>query len=281
MRIITRTNFADGCTIDGNVVDHALSDAVARINRIEPGDLKRRWLPQKLVTGYQPIPAGLACVPFLPDPNTGATTLGGAPAAGYNAGRRVKGTHITNQKDIDYVWTVALAFDSPVWLVEATACLIRDLGSAAAPPRYDNDWVYDATAPAHKVNGNPVDDIHLVVSVDDPWRPEDRNRNAVVVARHRFDASAEYLCPLAPAGGWPDMLPPWPPAGGPPGRLEGVAVRAVDCAVPIHRGGRVRFALVLPQWPTVPAGGRHPWHDEPWTHQYYSLDLTWLEEVVE
>lgn len=53
-RVITKEQFSDGTTIDGNRIDNALQDVVDRVNSVPQGDLRKRWVPITYVAGWSP-----------------------------------------------------------------------------------------------------------------------------------------------------------------------------------------------------------------------------------
>jgi len=53
-RVITKEQFSEGTTIDGDRIDNAMSDVVERVNNVPYGDLRKRWVPITYVAGWTP-----------------------------------------------------------------------------------------------------------------------------------------------------------------------------------------------------------------------------------
>ncbi len=53
-RTITKEQFSEGTTIDGNRIDNAMDDVVERVNSVPYGDLRKRWVPITYVAGWTP-----------------------------------------------------------------------------------------------------------------------------------------------------------------------------------------------------------------------------------
>lgn len=72
-RVITKEQFSEGTTIDGDRIDNAMSDVVERVNNVPYGDLRKRWVPITYVAGWTPqSPATLD----EPGPDTSASHAG-------------------------------------------------------------------------------------------------------------------------------------------------------------------------------------------------------------
>jgi hypothetical protein len=246
-RTLTDQQFAEGTTIDGNRIDEALADAVDRTNQIPHGDLETRWTQTQFVFGYLPDPGTLPLqYPWQSAAKTISQTAPPHPDS-YANKAWVKGIYGESPA---YIWTLAMKLVSPV--------IICDLAVF-----FHTDSVYSNTF----LNaGTPVDDIHVLVTVDDPFAAEDRRQNAVIFARHSFAATAEWVTnqSTTPAQ---DMQIVHPYG------LDGMMISGHDLNVPIHHNARVRLQIVLP------TGGYYPWSDIPYHDQYYSGTLTLLEEV--
>jgi len=67
-RTITKEQFSEGTTIDGNRIDNAMDDVVERVNSVPYGDLRKRWVPITYVAGWTPqSPATLEMTSGDPD----------------------------------------------------------------------------------------------------------------------------------------------------------------------------------------------------------------------
>lgn len=271
-RTLTGENFSDGSSIDGNRLERAMDDLERRVNNIPKGDLARRYTQTQYVMGFQPELTGGIVLPFMREFNDFVTDVHGTAPTAFANTKRTKG--IAQSTSSPLVWTTAFGFHEPVIIVDVFVALLVDSHATKA---YANTFAYGAapTNPPGKVASDPVSDIDVVLTVDNPWRPEDRSLGAVEIGRHKFKATAEYInrinATLA-AGGYNDMLPAFPAPGT---YLRGVGVWARDLNLPIHRDARVRLALALPHW----AADEAPWGVTPTNEQYFSLCATVLEEI--
>lgn len=69
-RTITKEQFSEGTTIDGNRIDRALDDVVDRVNSVPYGDLRKRWMPVTYVAGW--TPQSPATLEIVDDPTNSA-----------------------------------------------------------------------------------------------------------------------------------------------------------------------------------------------------------------
>ena len=266
-RTLTDEQFAAGTTIDGNRLDRAMEDHERRVNNVRKGDLLRRFVQTQFVAGFLPDPIAAGALPMLPFMlwrNTAGSVSGTVPDAYLNP-QRMKGVY--KDDDLDpRVWTASFYFKHPIVIVDVVAFLQTD--TTGTP--YANTFTYGAPVPPHRATGDPVNDIDLLLTVDNPWRPEDQAANAVEIGRHNFRGTAEAFNRAGPPGAWPDLQTPHPG-----GALRGIAIHARDLNIPLHRDSRARLSLVIPHW----TGDLPPWGVNPETEQYYTTTMTVLEEV--
>lgn len=254
--------FADGTGISGARLERAMDRFVERFNDLPVRDVARRFVQCQMVLGFQPSPVASAItLPFLNTLNAAAEVADVTPD-GFENARRMKSVFVHTDVDVQYAWTAALYFKRPVILRQVDFALIVD-------STYINSFAYGAVPPPNRANGDPVDDFHVVVTVDSPFAAEDQGRNTLLLRRGDFRAASERFTTQAPPGTAtfrPDH---------PTNEATGVLVHLRDLYAPVPRDARVRLSLVLPHW----AGDLSPWISQPWRLQVYSGCLTFLEQI--
>jgi len=265
IRKVTREQFSDGTTVDGNRIELAMQDVVDRINNIPKGDLRRSFTQNQIISGLIPVTTsawtGNEQTPFMDllNERTSATWLGSIPPEVLNS-HRVKGVQDDDMTAFK-VWEASTYFRDPIVIVQLDVFLLTDSA-------HTNTFVWGSSAPGNRTNNGVVDDFHVTITVDDPWIPERRRRNAVEYARHLVKATAENISSVAMSVPSSDMAP----AAAAGAAIAGVHVHARDLNLPIHRDARVRWNLTIPT-------GHDPWGSTPVGMQYYTTVLTYLEEV--
>ena len=66
IRMITKQQFSESTTIDGNRLDEAMQDVRDRFNAIPKGDLARRWFQTQYVLGHSPASANNSSESLFP-----------------------------------------------------------------------------------------------------------------------------------------------------------------------------------------------------------------------
>jgi len=306
IRRLTREQFADGTTIDGNRLEGALDDVVNRVNAVQIGDLKRRFFQTQYVGGYMPMPKraygdvllgapGVQDVfPWLPVYNGRETTTNAAaddfvtPAAGFSNRYRMKGTFNDDIEperiDAEYlfdqfVWSSSMFFFRPCVVVGVSVFVHVD------GVEYENDLAYSAGAPPeHKTPSGTLRDFVAELSVDNPVSQEARNLNDIEYHRVNFRFDSRRFSNLGGVNGTEpgshtptDMSPAHPVNDGEVLTLGGMWLDDQNLNIPIHEGARVRLNFLIPQY-----GGVYPsgWDDgDTYQGQYWSWTLTVLEEI--
>lgn len=291
LRRLTRDQFSWRTTIDGNRIDRAMDEATRRANALQPEDMRRRMVQQQIVLGWQPCPL-INQQPVFPwlDAYNGTTAIQGitgtvpdwAPTnpyrvkGGYNAAINETTGNVDDRTH--YVWTTALWFERPVVLDGLSMHMLVDSA-------YSNDLVYGATPPDGKVANEPLSDLLLDVSVDNPWLPESAAAAIVEYKRYGFKVSAFCFSDMiASPAGWVDMLPTHPSGNIP----VGIAIDDQCLNIPIPGKSRVRFAVAIPQYNSGAAresgwsrDGIGGYTKDPWQTFNLSATLTVLESLVE
>ena len=291
IRELTRRQFADGCTVDGDRIDVALRDLVLNVNNVGPKWLKRRFVHTQFVRHLMPVPYSAPTLeqdnpPFLLTRNLDTQAVGGTYEAGFQNEWRLKGEAIPgipfanydNQTEGIYAWTNSLYFRKPV--------IITGISFRAFQPilhDYDNDWTYHTDAPEGKSNGETVDDLFFEISVDNPFNMEARNLNDIELHKIRFQVDSQRMANTL--------------AYPPDNNLTVATLNHEDPAIwvhednlciPLHRDTRARISVAIPQYDDNAGGddvsgwqsdGANSW--DPWQSAIWSMTLTVLEPLVE
>lgn len=292
---MTRQQFSAGTTIDGNRLDKAAGDVVARYNAIEPSDIKRRFTQSQFVLGWEPYVSGTCSLPFMPSYNKNSAywMAGTAPVDSVQNVWRSKG-FISER----FNFIVDPVVDSPTkdMLLATATMYIRNpciLQGMSLAQMIDNGYrpEYHSFDYQSKVDGTwipyPADDLSLTVMVDNPYAPEDMKQGAVVYHRLKFGADAQKYSAITPAPGYPEMSPSMPDFP------EAVWIDDQRLNIPIPRDSRVRFVIGIPYGnpSNNVLGGfddfRNPWRaadgnlTRPWNAQYWTSTVTLLEPLEE
>lgn len=262
----TKEAFSPGTSIDAPRLDRALEDVVTRFDAIEPGDQERHHTQHQIVMGWMPSRGTQPCFPFLPIYNSDLT-CNDVPDEGFQNPWRVKGTR---NADIDptringgsqWAWTTAMTFPKPVTLDGVSLFMLTDT-------EYQNTFQYEAPdPPPSRSAGDPIDDIVLEVSIDNPFLSEVRTQNAVEFHQTKFKVTGRLFSDQAlPA--FTDMQPNHP-GGGP----VGVAIDFQGLNIPLPRDARVRFSIVIPEYLNYTSGWQTT-SEFPWERQVHSATLT-------
>lgn len=268
-----RDQYSEGTTIDGNRLDRTMDALVSRMGEIPKGDFRRRFTQGQIVSGLIPVLTSLsssatyARLPFLDETNDQPQYYDTVADKSPKNLHRLKGIHdpevpTVSSAQLKIAWTAAQYIKDPVVISQLDAMMICDTV-------YPNTWKYGSDAPGGKVNGDYIDDVHVHLTVDGPWNPEDRSAGAVEVHRYRFKASAEFfnLGSLSVTSSY-DMVP---------NHSQSIAlslhVNVRDINIPIHRDSRLRWSVAIP-W-----GGYAPWGTNPVHTGVHTMVLTYLEEI--
>lgn len=223
LRHLSDEQFADGTSISGARIDRAMDDFVKRLNRVRPGDVKTRFVRNKIVLGFQPQvydandTAGANKLdhhyPFLRVRN-GADGVNDQIVVeeietypGAQNEWRKKGIRIPNLtddgSDIDdliadtdsvsqWAWTTSVQLDDES-ILDGVFLLLATDSCQTVDAVYSNTWQYDATRtdPIHgRGTGDWIDDLMVIVDVDNPFATEDRRANDVEFSKWSFNAGA-------------------------------------------------------------------------------------------
>ncbi len=277
-REVTKEQFADGTTIDGDRIDRAMQETVDRFNAVRKGDLANRFLKSTLAMGWQPrINASAGTdFPFLDCTNDSAAS---APVR-YENESRVKGIQAPGltpggASTSRYIGcTIPVRFPSPV-IVDDVVMMLNVEHLSAAGRVYTNGFTYGSSPPKGFTSTDSVEDLSLVLQVDSPLMPEDQRLADKVFAYHRVQLLRDKFWQVDP--GTPPANDMTLADGTAFSTVSGVYYRAKDLAIPLPAGARLRIHLVLPKYPAVTVSG---WGTDPITMQTYDLNVCSLEEVA-
>lgn len=262
-----RDQYSDGTTIDGNRLDRTMEALIDRMSEIPKGDLRRRFMQNQIVSGLIPIlstvTAGGENLPFMPEtnrPTQYADSIGDKTPLNTH---RLKGVQTPDNADF-YVWTASQYIRDPIVVSQIDVLMLTD-------SFYTNDWKYGTSPPAGETALAYIRNIHVHLTVDNPWAPESRAAGAVEVHRYNFRADAEFFQKADLASNPSVNMVPTHPGGV---FDQSVHVHVRDINIPIHRDSRIRWSL------SFPTGGNN-WGANPVHKQYYTMVLTYLEEVKE
>lgn len=278
-RTITDEQFADGTTIDGDRLDRAMGDVVARFNEVRLGDLKRRWVQQQYVMGHSPQDEGsMAGVgveddhrwPFLQD-----QSLIGEEQSFFHT----KGSEAPDSATLisQWVWSTGLYFVRPA-VVTHVALMMEVTVPGGAP--YPNTFLYGATPPAGFGNGQRSQDVTVQLATDYPFSTEQVELASLNFNLNRLNLGnvtnpAGSVAPNAFSGRLPTAFTDMAPTGYPGGALAAtVIMRSVK--IPIHQRSRVRVKVVIPRYSDATTG---TFAQRPWYKQAFHLVLTTQEEL--
>ncbi len=278
-RELTKEQFADGTTIDGDRIDRAMQESVDRFNSIPKGDLKNRFLRNTYALGWQPrVLASLGTdLPWMPETNSASYLATGAVApTRYENYLRVKGNRapgtLPGGTETSLVCTVPIAFPAPVILDDLAFMMTTD-HTLAGIREYTNTFVYGAAPPPGFTAGDSVEDVSIVVQVDSPLLPENQALSSVAFAYHRVQLLREVYWTVDPgAAPASDMTLVYPG-----GTVSGVYLRARNMAIRIPARARVRFHFVIPEYSVATTAG---WGTDTVTAQMFDMNICTLEEVV-
>lgn len=178
--------------------------------------------------------------------------------------------------------------------------LAFNLSGSQIPSAYGDEFRYNSFAAAGLIDtdnyaaGKFFKDMHVVVEVDSPISPEQRQEGSKVVARHLFKADSEAFSFRATlesadlssisAGMIPAISFPAVKAANNTNGIRAIHINLENLNIPLPSGARVRWSLVIPQYgfASIPFGALvEPWGLDPMAKYDWASTLTLLEEIEE
>lgn len=261
LRRLTDIQFSEGCAIVGERLERAMRAGLAHFNLIPKRDLARRFVQTQVTAGYLPDPQLNVHLPFQRQTNADAYATGPPYPDAYLNPERWKGIYQAEDL-VKYGWQTALAVHKPV-IVDAIHVVFQ------TDTDYINSFAYGGSAPPGKNTGDPVDDIDVLITVDNPFATENDEQNSVVLARHAWEVEGDKVT-FSPLGAYTDMAPVHPG-----GDLQGLYIEMTDLNIPIPRDSVCRCTLTVPVWASTFA----PWGAAPWATIIPGFTITLLEEL--
>ena len=223
-RRLTKEQFAELTTIDGNRIETAQDQIVDRFNNLENIDIKRRFTQTQFVFGYTP-PANIgpgaveppaimtyvtSCAPWMrglnynyyetvaPPQNWQLTDSNTTPSATeitntfrVKGDRRVRNNNVAaswqNLGTADcYLWRHTWYFGKPVIIDGVSFAMLLD------KIYYKNEFEYEAAKPPRATAGDIVDCVMMDITVDNPYVPENKSLTNIVYKKNNFQVDCEY-----------------------------------------------------------------------------------------
>lgn len=291
-RKVSKEQFSDGTTIDGERIDKSLQDIVDYINLIPVDAESNSFCKKQIVAGYSPRvfdykpnapgsedrPRELPWTPMRLDQvsNTNepsATRMKGTDPAGI----------YPNEYGRGYVWSIPFRTKEPVVISNIDFVLQTDESATY----YPNDWQWTTTGPGNLVNGDWVEDVYVQVQVENYINSVDPREDDITVTKKEFSLDAQFFNPLQ---GWDNDMTPSIQSE----RMNGAWLEARDVNVPVPANSSVRILMFLPdyvdarsstdvalvagdtRWLRANVAGADAYHAS-FAMQGYSCTLTYLE----
>ncbi len=268
IRTITKQQFSDGTTIDGNRIEEALQQLEEICDEVPGYYVKRRFLQNQITVGFSPFQQA-PYNPMIP------TMVGGGSLLNLTTNlERWKGYKILSQPigDVETVlfWETSFQIDNPT-IVHALDCILFQSAVNTMTPAYFLPG--GATGPPYVPPS--VEDVQVFMSVDAPFIKEDRSQADVLIHKYGMDTNAWLLTPYAVTAAANDMVPNYPGGSG----VSGWGITLDNLNLPLPPKARVRMALGIPKYKAATAG-RATWGATPWNTFVPSMTVTILEPLT-
>lgn len=260
-RTLTKEQFSDNTTIDGNRLEKALEDTRERFNKLQAKDIDY-WVENRFNSGFTPrVRTGVTDAdnqhyegPFIW--NFKGTIPADLDNIEPNNAFRYKGCGTLNaatgqvvdngtDNDLGWLWTSTKHFSVPTIINDVTMFGIFDDkmvvgGTLATEAWFWNSW---------QSSGDYAEDFHLWICVDNPLNTGDTfQRNSEV---HLWTISAKSLLmnnyenvqSYTLSG---ENVAYNPALGASEQRVNALACRLTDLNIPVFAGSRVRFVFGIP-----------------------------------
>lgn len=265
IRVITKRQFSDGTTIDGNRIEGALQDVERFVDEVPYGFVRNRYTESMLISGWTPATSAFGALndshPFMVADN--------GTAAEITNRYRLKGYHNSDLTLAEqYIWEQSFHPSRSVIIHALDLIMAMDGGTSGTPGGVINmggGGGYPNYIPPN------VTDIEIHITIDAPFVPEDRSQNDMEIHKRDFSSKSWAVSPVIPVVPADDMIPP---TNG--GALTGFSVNLNDLNIPIAPYSRVRFAVLIPEYTGGSTGALY-WTARPWACSVFSQVLTILE----
>lgn len=262
VRVITKRQFSDGTTIDGNRIEGALQDVERFVDEVPSQFVKNRYTQSQLVSGWSPATAAFGALndshPFMVSVNAGPDVKNPTRLKGYFR----DDSTLADQ----YIWNQAFQPNRTVIIHAFDLIMAQDPGTSGL----GGIFVMGSTAYPNYAPPN-LTDIELHITIDAPFVPEDRSQNDMEIHKRSFTTDSWLVTPIIRATPSDDMLPALNGGG-----LSGFSININDLNIPIAPYSRVRYAVIIPKY-AGGSPGETNWKARPWANSVYSQVLTILE----
>ena len=263
LRTITKEQFSDGTTIDGNRIEPAMQELEEICDQVPGYYVKRRFVQNQITVGFSPFQQA----PY--NQQVPALSSGGFITGLTTNIERWKGYKILSQPiaDVEKVvfWETSVKVDNPA-ILHAIDCFMLQCTASTSP-------TYQLPGGSGSIYAPPtVSDVQLFVSVDAPF-VEDRSQSDVLVHKYGMDMNAWLMTPVARNAYTNEMSPTYPG-----GTESGWALTLDDLNLPIPTKSRIRIGLGIPVYKAATTGYAH-WGATPWNTFVPSLPATFLEPL--
>jgi hypothetical protein len=311
-RKITKEQFSEGTTIDGNRIEEAMDNIEERFNDIPKGDLRSRFVQTQYVLGFEPqVSTSDAAaenltnsIPFLIHKNSTASEaiLQDDAADPVDLGSElVDGAEISiapagfpynefRQKGTDWlgswVWSITHMFQKPV-IIQDVMWMMAGFDTAVSDyTLYPGTFRYGATPPEDQTANYGAYDASMVLQVASPYAPEDRRydiKELAVHNRQNYSWLFNYLDVEGTLPSYDDFRPNMDFKSTTDMPLKGIMYRGQNINIPIPRDSKVTLYLSVPTFLanspyTNNASSSVP---GPPNKQTQNVVITVLEELVE
>tara|TARA_Y100000592_G_scaffold99549_2_gene175980 strand:- start:1321 stop:2142 length:822 start_codon:yes stop_codon:yes gene_type:complete len=241
-RKISREQFSDRSTIDGDRIQKAVTEVIDRTNDVPLDDISRSRsvqtmvLKSHMITNVGAAAGGIAGFPWLyaSSDNTSPTWR----AKGIEPGRTSAAQY---NPSVDYagIWTSSTVFDRPIIL-----------DSIAVHIDMYSDW-YNIVMFKYSSQRSL---LQVLIDTDNQTTPEDRRYNSKEFHLHDYDSSYALVPLMSPkVAATDDMLPALPSSMTGASSANVWVLERNDLNIPIHQLSRVRFRLAFAEEDNISA----------------------------
>ena len=288
-RHITKEQFADNTTVDGDRIDSAMESFERHVNEVPQGDVLTKWMPTVFVAGWIPqtiAPTIIHHWPWMTTPNISDWVQSGTtPPVRFVNTERVKGYRIPGidpsraelepNANSQWVWETSFQIHRPA-VVTHLDVLLNVHNPFFSVRVFTNSFTYGALPPQGFSNGDFSKDFTFCLHVDAPTGAENRQLNEVELTRNSFELKKSQVTDARGSGTLSNDMTP---SGFPGGFVSGV-YEPVEGEIPLHQNARVRISCVIPPvLATAATNYTSSWGDKPWFKQHFGMALHMLEEV--
>tara|TARA_R110000751_G_scaffold274395_1_gene375294 strand:- start:325 stop:1113 length:789 start_codon:yes stop_codon:yes gene_type:complete len=243
-RYVTKQQFSDGTTIDGNRIEEAIQSIESLSDNVPYGAVRTRFTQTMIVSGWSPVndPVALRRNPFLPILNSGT-------GKELNP-TRFKGTAQNSEYPDLVACETSVTFDHSS-VLHGLSVFLTQSEDGGVP------YQFPGTGTGVPYDPPSVQSVEIHVSVDAEFIPGDRTQADMEIHKYGFNSEA-WVVSSTPLGAAPvtEMLP-----GYPGGNLTGWSIDLKDLNIPIRAFGVARIALIIPDETASAVWGTRPWRN--------------------